>query len=96
MAPIQTVENPQTPGPAVFVDEPVRPVYYKLAATNGILIGLFVSLGVWGVQIYALRDLPITPKYGSILLAAALVIGLCGFTGWLTARIARTAVTLLL
>lgn len=38
MAPIQTVENPQTPGPAVFVDEPVRPVYYKLAATNGILI----------------------------------------------------------
>lgn len=48
------------------------------------------------MQIYALRDLPITPKYGSILLAAALVIGLCGFTGWLTARIARTAVTLLL
>ncbi len=96
MAPIQTIENPQTPGPAAFDDEPVRPVYYKLAAINGILIGLFVSLGVWGVQIYSLRDLPITPKYGSILLAAALVMILCGFTGWLTARIARTAVTLLL
>lgn len=100
MAPIQTLNDPdkkQAAGrPFSEGNESVRPVYYKLAALNGALIGLAVCLGVWGREIFILRNLPVTPKYGSIILASLLVIGLCSVTGWLTARLARTAVTVLL
>ena len=98
MAPVQTINEHEKKDAARFPtdEQPVQPVYYRLAALNGALIGLCIALGVWGIEVFTLRNLPVTPKYGSIFLAGLLVIGLCGLTGWLTARIARTLVTLLL
>jgi len=100
MAPVQTVNNHGQRGTSQSFpddeDESFRPVYYKLAALNGALIGLCISIGVWGQEIFVLASLPVTPKYGSVFLAALLVIGLCSLMGWLTARIGRTVVTVLL
>ncbi len=100
MAPVQTIDNKGKKATAVLPDanneDTLRPVYYRLAALNGALIGLSISLGVWGREIFTLRNLPVSPKYGSILVASLLLIGLGGLTGWLTARLARTLATVLL
>ena len=58
--------------------EGIRPVNDRLAVLNGLMVGLFISLGVWGPQVYSLRNLPVSPKYGSILLSGLLIIGLGG------------------
>jgi hypothetical protein len=63
---------------------------------NGFLIGVGALLGLWGLQVYALRSLPLAQKYTSVILAAVLVLVLCGFVGWLTARLRQTAVSVLL
>ena len=70
--------------------------FARLGLLNGLLIGLGAVLGLWGLQIYAIRALPLAQKYTSVLLAGVLVLVLCGFVGWLTARLRKTAVTVLL
>jgi hypothetical protein len=70
--------------------------FARLGMLNGFLIGVGAVLGLWGLQVYALRSLPLAQKYTSVILAAVLVLVLCGFVGWLTARLRQTAVSVLL
>jgi hypothetical protein len=66
---------------------------FRLGLLNGLLIGTAVTVGVWAQQIYALQALPLGQTSGGILLAAALIILMCGLIGWLTARWQNTLLT---
>lgn len=75
----------------------VRPqTMARLGLLNGVLIGLAVAVGLWGVQAIALQPLPLVQKYHSILLAGGLVVAVCGLAGWLSGRLRQTAVSVLL
>jgi hypothetical protein len=67
-----------------------------LGLVNGLLIGLAVGLGAWGAEALRVTRLPV-PLYAPTLilgLIAATLLG--GLTGWLTARLARPILTVLL
>jgi hypothetical protein len=72
------------------------PVYRRLGAINGLLIGLALALGAWGPEAWRVARLPVTAYLPSLLLGLGLVVALCGLVGWSTSRIARTPVTVLL
>lgn len=72
------------------------PVYRRLGLINGLLIGLALGLGAWGLEALRVSRLPL-PLYLPTLLLGLLTLALLGaFTGWLTARLANTAVAVVL
>lgn len=73
-----------------------RPIYRRLGLINGLLIGLGLGLGAWGLEAWRVAQLPVTSHLPSLLLGLGLIVALCGFVGWLTSRIAQPAVTALL
>ncbi|RMG97960.1 MAG: hypothetical protein D6706_07820 [Chloroflexi bacterium] len=77
---------------AIFADneQRERPLTIRVGLLNGLLTGLAVAIGVWGLAIKAVAPLPLTLRFEPILLGSLFVVLLCGLTGWLTARINRS------
>lgn len=73
-----------------------RPIYRRLSMLNGLLIGLALGLGAWGMEMWRIAQLPVTSYLTSLLLAVGLVVVLCGLVGWLTGRLNRTPVAVIL
>lgn len=68
----------------------------RVGLLNGMLIGVAVSIGLWGVQFFNILSLPLAQKYNSILLASLLIILLCSLVGWVSGWLRKTAVSVLL
>ncbi len=64
----------------------LRPGYRKLGVLNGVLIGLALALGTWGLEALSLIRLPVPLANGSLILGTLMLTMLCGLTGWLTSR----------
>lgn len=75
---------------------PALPVYRRLGLLNGLLIGLALGLGAWGVEAWGAGRLPLPLFLPTLLLGILLMTALGGFVGWLSARLARTAITVVL
>ena len=73
-----------------------RPAYRRLGLLNGLLIGLALGVGAWGYEMLRVTQLPVTSYMPSLWLGVAAVVLLCGFVGWLTARIGLTIVSVVL
>lgn len=72
------------------------PFYHRLSLLNGLFIGLALGLGAWGTEIWRITRLPVTAYLPALILGLGLAVVLGGLTGWLTGRIARTPVTVIL
>lgn len=72
-----------------------RPGYRKLGLLNGLLIGLALALGAWGIEAWKLLRLPMPLAYGGLVIASLILTLLCGFTGWLTSRLANAWITVI-
>ena len=72
------------------------PAYRRLGLLNGLLIGLALGLGAWGLEIIRVARLPLPLAVPALLFGVLLMTLLGGFVGWLSARIANTAVTAVL
>lgn len=73
-----------------------RSIYRKLGLLNGLLIGLALALGAWGLETIRSIGLPFPLAIPTLILSALALIVLCGIVGWLTSRIAQTWFTTLL
>jgi hypothetical protein len=78
------------------VDAHRRPIYRRLSVLNGLLIGLALGLGAWGMEMARIARLPVSSYLPALLLGLGLVVALCGLVGWLTGRIGLTPVTVVL
>lgn len=72
------------------------PAYRRMGLLNGLLIGLALGLGAWGLEAWRVSQLPVRGYMPSLLLGLGLMIILGGFVGWLTSRIALTPVAVVL
>lgn len=77
-------------------DAPKQPRYRRLSTLNGLLIGLAIGLGAWGVEALRIARLPVASYLPTLLLGIGLVVLLCGFVGWLTGRVAMTPFTVVM
>lgn len=77
-------------------DASAQPVYRRLALVNGLLIGLAVGLGAWGLEALRVARLPAPLYLPTLALGLAAAMLLCALVGWLSGRFARTPVTFLL
>jgi hypothetical protein len=68
----------------------------RLGLLSGVLVGLATAIGLWGIQAVALQPLPLTQKYNSLLMASGLIVLLCGLVGWISGRLRKTAVSIVL
>ena len=73
-----------------------RPIYRRLSILNGLLIGLALGLGAWGMEMARIGRLPVSTYLPALLLGLGLIVALCGLVGWLTGRIGLTPVTVVL
>lgn len=94
MAQTQTVEDAAIPDHRQEEDV-LRTAYRRLGLLNGLLIGLALAIGIWGPQVATLLRVPSQSPYGSLLLALILLLALTTLAGWLTARLAKGAITVL-
>lgn len=81
------------------LDSPERhtlPAYRRLGALNGLLIGLALGLGAWGLEMVRVSRLPLPLAVPTLVLGVMLLMLLGGITGWLSARIAHNVVTVIL
>lgn len=69
--------------------------YRRASVWNGVFIGLALALGVWGVEAVRLAQTPVPLQYSSLILGSCVLVGLAGFTGWLTGRWEKTGWALL-
>jgi len=60
------------------------PGYGRLAALNGLFIGLAICIGYWGPKVIAMRGLPTQFAYSGILASSLLIILMGTLVGWLT------------
>lgn len=72
------------------------PVYRRLGLVNGLLIGLAVGLGAWGAEALRVARLPVPLYLPALLLGLTVVMLLGGLTGWLSARLGRSIITVTL
>ena len=72
------------------------PAYRRLGLLNGLLIGLALGLGAWGLEMIRVARLPLPLAVPALLVGVLFTTLLGGLVGWLSARIARTAVTVVL
>lgn len=72
------------------------PTYRRLGALNGLLIGLALGLGAWGIETLRVARLPFPLAVPSYLVGIVAITALGALVGWLSARIARTWLTVLL
>lgn len=72
------------------------PAYRRLGLLNGLLIGLALGLGAWGLEMIRVARLPLPLAVPALLLGVLFMTLLGGVVGWLSARIANTALTVVL
>ncbi len=72
------------------------PAYRRLGLVNGLLIGLALGLGAWGLEALRVARLPLPLSVPTLLLGIFLLTALGALIGWLSARIARSWLTALL
>lgn len=77
-------------------DENAARTYRRLSTLNGLLIGLAVGLGAWGMDVLQIARLPMASYLPLLLAGIGLTTAMGAAIGWLTGRIARTPVTILL
>lgn len=70
-----------------------RPVYRRLGLLNGLLIGLALAAGGWGVETIRVLQLPFKLYLPTLILGMAFVTLLGAGVGWLTSRIAKPLIT---
>ncbi len=73
----------------------LRSGYRQLGFWNGLLIGLALALGSWGLDAWRSTIMPSTLGSTSPLLSGAIVLAVCAFVGWLTARLSWNWFTIL-
>lgn len=73
-----------------------RPIYRRLGFLNGLLIGLGLAIGAWGLRAISLTNSPVPLQYPSLIAAAVVLIMLNAFTGWLTTRVANAVLTIVI
>lgn len=69
------------------IEPHLRPGYRKVGLLNGVLIGLALALGSWGLESFSLLRLPVPLAHGSIFMGMLTLILLCGLAGWLTSKL---------
>jgi hypothetical protein len=67
-----------------------RRVYRRLGLLNGLLIGLALALGAWGVETIRTLGLPYPLALPTLWLSSLALLVLCAVAGWLTSRLAKT------
>ena len=72
------------------------PAYRRLGLLNGLLIGLALGLGAWGLEMTRVARLPLPLAVPALLAGVLFVTLLGGLVGWFSARIANTLVTVIL
>ncbi len=78
------------------IDPHLRPGYRKVGLLNGVLIGLALALGSWGLEAWNLIRLPVPLAHGSLIVGTLFLTLLCGLSGWLTSRQDRVWLTTIL
>jgi hypothetical protein len=63
---------------------------------NGVLIGLALALGTWGLEALSLIRLPLPLAHGSLILGTLMLVLLCGLSGLLSSRMNWTWLTVIL
>ena len=81
---------------ASSLDPHLRPGYRKVGLFNGVLIGLALALGTWGLEALSLIRLPLPLAHGSLILGTLMLLLLCGLCGWLSSRMNWTWLTVIL
>ena len=72
------------------------PTYRRLGLLNGLLIGLALGLGAWGIEMWRVARLPLALALPSFLLGIVVLMAVGALVGWLSARLARTWLSVLL
>ena len=72
-----------------------RPSSPKLGFLNGLFIGLTLALGVWGLEAVNLAEAPVPLQYPSLIFAAVMLIILHSLTGWISGRLEKIGIVLL-
>jgi hypothetical protein len=73
-----------------------RPAFRRLGLLNGLLIGLALGLGAWGPELLRVVRLPLPLAVPTLLLGLVLLMLLGAIVGWLSARLAHPAATVVL
>lgn len=85
-----TLQNLETDRNSIFGEDLYQSSAYRMIGlVNGLLLGLALALGVWGVAGYTQASLPIRMPIAGFILAAVLVVIFTGSAGWLTARFGK-------
>lgn len=99
MASTRTINEPERPSfPTSRSDQEtdVQGAFPKLGLINGLLIGLALALGVWGLQVVNLAGVPVPLQYPSILVGTLFLAAICAVTGWITGRFEQIIIVFLL
>jgi hypothetical protein len=73
-----------------------RGAYRRLGLLNGLLIGLALALGAWGLDAARAVRLPFPLALPAFLLSALALLTLCAAVSWLTSWLARTWLSMIL
>lgn len=67
-----------------------------LGLLNGMLIGLGLAIGLWSAQLYSLLNVLTPLQFQALIMGAVLLMAIGGFAGWLSSRLGRTGLTVLI
>lgn len=70
--------------------------YRRLSLLNGLLIGLALGLGAWAAEALRIARLPVSSYLPVLLFGLGVVLLIGGLVGWVSGRVARTPVTIIL
>ena len=68
-----------------FDEKVEHKAHLRLGALNGVLIGLALALGVWGMEILTLMRLPMRLPYSDLIIGGVALMLLGALAGWLSA-----------
>jgi hypothetical protein len=86
----------QAKAPISVGEQTARRFYRRIGLANGLIIGLALAAGIWAPEAAKLADLPMPLQFPSLFLGGGLLLFVCGFTGWLSSRLDKTVLTVLL
>lgn len=72
------------------------PLYRRLGLINGLLIGVALGLGAWGLELLKILRLPVQLVLPALIAGFVAVVLLGGFVGWVTSRVGNTLITAIL
>lgn len=98
MASLRPLDETKIPSLELEKPEPsTLPAYLRLGVLNGLLIGMAISLGFWLTKVYTLAKLPtaVGIDLGGVLGSSFLIIVLCIAISWLTSRVNKGWLTVI-